>query len=87
LKEAFEESYEDGRYGSGSDGRPESLEDARTLAPKWQKIWQLEEILGIELDVWQKKRATSLTSEDLDKVLEKLVDELNVKPVLVEVNK
>lgn len=70
-------------YGVSFDERPEEPEKAEMLSPKWQKIWELERILDMELDVWGNKRADSLTLDDLELIEEKLEENLEVEKGLI----
>lgn len=85
LSEAFNKNYEGGRAGFSSPGdRPESVEDVAKLPPRWRKAWLLEELAGVETSIWSKTRA-KLNNSDLDSLLDGLMQEMNVRPGLVEV--
>lgn len=85
LTDAFNKNYEGGRAGFSSPGdRPDNVEEVSVLPPRWRKAWLLEELAGVELSIWSKSRA-KFNNSDLDELLDGLMNEMNVKPALLEV--
>lgn len=83
LSDSFEDRYEHGDQGCGVKKRPEGLKEASSLPPKWQLVWQLEELLGVELSIWGKKRPNP-RKEDFQKLLDAMEDRFGVKAMCIE---
>jgi hypothetical protein len=84
LSNTFNQKYEGGRSGFQSpDDRPENLEQVQSLSPRWQQLWMLEELLGVELEIWDKNRA-KLNTNDIEEILNSTLESLDAVPVIVE---
>ena len=83
LSDTFENSYEHGNQSCGLSERPETRKDASSLPPKWQLVWQLEELLGVELSIWGKKRPNP-RKEDFEKLLDAMEDRFGVTAMAVD---
>lgn len=83
LSDSFEKRFTDDQSPDPSQ-RPEELDEAVDLPPRWLKIWLLEDALGVKTSVWGKSRA-KLNNEDLEDLLNGVFENLNIRPALVEV--
>ena len=54
-------------------------EGGQVLSPREKLIYELEEVLGIQTDIWEKKRAT-IKNEDLKKIHKAVMRKLDVEP-------
>lgn len=83
LSESFNEKYEGGRSGYQSpDARPSSLEDVHSLSSRWQTLWMIEELYGIELEIWSKNRA-KLNLDDIREILDAALESEEAVPAVV----
>lgn len=79
IGDVIEERYSGGQY---SYDRPDSLEGALNLPPKWKLLWRLEETLGVETGAWG-KRKPELLKQDFQNILDAIEEEFEVKTVTI----
>ena len=79
ISDVIEQKYSNGQYRYD---RPETVADAASLPPKWQLVWKLEEILGLETSAWG-KRKPEFKKSDLQEMLDCIQSEFQVEPVVI----
>lgn len=84
LSESFEQKYSGGRSGYQSpDSRPENIQGVLSLSPRWQRLWMMEELFDVRLEIWSKNRA-KLNMDDIETLFEAALEQMDAVPVVLE---
>lgn len=78
LSKSFEECYE-------SSKTRDRRSDFKSLSYKEQLLYELEELAQTRTDAWEKERIR-LSIEDYEKIVQGLVDQMDVEPVYLDKN-